>query len=158
MGGSDRSNIVELGGATGLRGSYPQPYDVAVQKNINTFLDDSDCKWALSDDILDPQDAKVILASGGYYTEEGNGGNGDQDHAITNRDDLDPLLNNVSASFRQGLICCPKNAGEWFLVSTRNNNFSNRAQKLHIVAKPKDRGVQNAAKWKLYNPVTSVDD
>jgi len=151
-GGSDRSNIVELGGKTGLRGSYPQPYDTAT----DTFLDNADCKFPLSDTILDPQDAKVILASGGYYSQEQSGN--DKDHAVNQRDDLDPLLNNVSASFRQGLICCPKTSGEWFLVSTRNNNFSNRAQKLHIVAKAKEPGVPNAAKWKLYNAVTSVED
>merc|ERR1712217_362763 len=44
---------------------------------------------------------------------------------------VDELLNNVSASFRAGLICCLKDnldAGlekEFAFLSTRNNNFSN---------------------------------
>jgi len=125
-GGSDRSNIAEL---ASLRSSYPVPYD----KVQDTFLDSSDCKWPLSNKAVQPEDAKVILASAGYYTQE----TGTDNHAIENRPQLDVLLNNVSASFRQGLVCCPREAGEYFLVSTRNNNFTNRSQKLHIVVEPK---------------------
>jgi len=149
-GGTDRSNLVELPGANaGLRGSYPRPYDVGAQ---DTFLDSADCKWALDNAPVDPQDAKIILASGGYYTEEQSN---NANHAINNRDELDPLLNNVSASFRQGLICCVNTPGEWFMVSTRNNNFSNRSQKMHIVAKAANPATAAAAKWEFYKPVNS---
>merc|ERR1712025_1405405 len=138
-GGTDRSNLAELPGSTaGLRSSYPRPYDEGPQ---DTFLDNADCKWALDDAPVAAQDAKIILASGGYYTKE----NSNDAHAINNRDELDPLLNNVSASFRQGLICCVNAPGEWYLVSTRNNNFSNRSQKMHIVAKAKNAATAAAA-------------
>jgi len=147
-GGTDRSNLAEL---QSLRGSYPRPYDVGPQ---DTFLDQSECKWALSNKIVPPQDAKVILASGGYYSREQTLNN--NDHSIGERDELDPLLNNVSASFRQGLVCCPTQPGEYYLVSTRNNNFSNRAQKLHIVVTP-PTNVPNAEKWEFYAPMKNVD-
>lgn len=147
-GGTDRSNIAELPNSTaGLRSSYPRPYDVGPD---DTFLDNADCRWALSETVVDPQDAKVILASGGYYSRESQAAT--NDHSIENRDELDPLLNNVSASFRQGLICCVNKPGEWFLVSTRNNNFSNRSQKLHIVAKAAGTSAQS---WEFYKPVNS---
>jgi len=51
----------------------------------------------------------------------------------------DELLNNVSASFRAGLICCLRDdlsADEektFAFLSTRNNNFSNRSQKWKFV-------------------------
>jgi len=61
---------------------------------------------------------------------------------------VDELLNNVSASFRAGLICCLKNnigvtEKEFAFLSTRNNNFSNRAQKwkLVITATPDDKSL-----------------
>lgn len=149
-GGSDRSNIAEL---LSLRSSYPLPYD----KFSTTFLDNSDCKWPLSNQVVPPTDAKIILASGGYYTaEEGS------DHSIIDggRQALNPLLDNASASFRQGLICCPKTTGIYNLVSTRNNNFSNRSQKMHIVVKPKTTGAASqASKWEFFpSAKTSTTD
>merc|ERR1711879_718022 len=111
-GGTDRSNIAEL---LSLRSSYPLPYD----KFKSTFLDNSDCKWPLS----------------GQKGEEGHEIMNSDDSDNNGRDNLDPLLNNAAASFRQGLVCCPKVAGTYNLVSTRNNNFTNRSQKLHIVVK-----------------------
>jgi len=147
-GGTDRSNIAEL---LSLRSSYPLPYD----KFKSTFLDNSDCKWPLSGQNVSPTDAKVILASGGYYSGE----KGDEGHEIMNSDEsdnngraqLDPLLNNAAASFRQGLVCCPQEAGTFNLVSTRNNNFTNRSQKMHIVVKRADgAGLSTAQKWEFY--------
>merc|ERR1719266_905279 len=62
-GGTDRSNIAEL---LSLRSSYPLPYD----KYTDTFLDNSDCKWPLESGTISATDAKIILASGGYYSGE----------------------------------------------------------------------------------------
>merc|ERR1711879_848472 len=62
-GGTDRSNIAEL---LSLRSSYPLPYD----KFDQTFLDSADCKWPLTDEVVPPNDAKIILASGGFYSGE----------------------------------------------------------------------------------------
>jgi len=147
-GGTDRSNIAQL---LSLRSSYPLPYD----KFQSTFLDNSDCKWPLEGGNVSPTDAKIILASAGYYSgEKGNAGHEIMDangNDNAGRGNLDPLLNNVAASFRQGLVCCPKVAGTYNLVSTRNNNFTNRSQKLHIVVKPADGGAATQAeKWEFY--------
>lgn len=151
-GGTDRSNIAEL---LSLRSSYPLPYD----KFKSTFLDNSDCKWPLERTTVSPTDAKIILASGGYYSGEKPANGQAAGHNImnannqdnNNRDNLDPLLNNAAASFRQGLICCPKTPGTYNLVSTRNNNFTNRSQKMHIVVKPANGAARNPAEnWEFF--------
>jgi len=135
-GGSDRSNLAEL---KTLKSAYPLPYD----KFEHTFFDDSDCTWPLVDKEITPQDAKIIMASGGYYT-------GEEDIQADNKENLDPLLNNVSASMRGGIICCAKRPGEHYMVSTRNNNFTNRSQKLHIVVKNKNLATLPKDKWKFF--------
>jgi len=153
-GGTDRSNIAEL---LSLRTSYPLPYD----KFTETFLDNADCKWPLENQSVSANDAKIILASAGYYSgEKGNG------HEVTNnagtqlnRANLDPLLNNVAASFRQGLVCCPTEEGTYNMVSTRNNNFTNRSQKMHIKVKRTTTGTPQAAKWEFFpNAKTTTTD
>jgi hypothetical protein len=73
---------------------------------------------------------KAIFATGGYYYADG-----DELKAMDSNNNVNPLLNNVSASFRQGLMCCTDSsstAGEYFFLSTRNNNFTNRSQKMRI--------------------------
>merc|ERR1712154_68950 len=151
--GSDRSNIAEL---LSLRSSYPLPYD----KFTSTFLDNADCKWPLERTTVSATDAKIILASGGYYSGEkapqgqqaGNQiMNADNTKNNNRNENLNPLLDNAAASFRQGLICCPQKAGTYNLVSTRNNNFTNRSQKMHIVVKPANGAQQSQAqKWEFY--------
>jgi len=139
-GGTDRSNIAEL---ITLRSSYPKPYD----RFQDTFLDNADCKWPMSNQKVPANDAKIILASAGYYS-----GEEDSDHSIIDggRQNLDPLLNNAAASFRQGLICCPTEPGIFNMVSTRNNNFSNRSQKMHILVKKKTNSGSNLGKWEFF--------
>jgi len=144
-GGSDRSNLAEL---KSLKDSFPLPYD----KFEHTFFDDSDCTWPLHNREIPPQDAKIIMASGGYYT-------GEADVQSGVKDDLDPLLNNVSGSTRGGIICCANRAGEHYMVSTRNNNFSNRSQKLHIVVKNNNPATADKDKWVFYpSRLTSSDN
>merc|ERR1712228_291518 len=73
-------------------------------------------------------DAKVIMATMGYYYKA-------NDIAGTNNNDMNELLNNVSGSFKQGLVCCTSTATpakDYYFISTRNNNFSNRSQKMKI--------------------------
>jgi len=102
-----------------------------------SFFDTARCKYPMSDEWLTPTGAKVVLATAGYYPNEAqaNAGIG------FNTDNVDALLNNVSGAFRQGLVCCPGTAGsatgetpvgDYYFLSTRNNNFSNRAQKMKI--------------------------
>merc|ERR1719492_406520 len=88
---------------------------------------------------LSSTDVKAIFATAGYYSNANT--------KAYDNDDVDPLLNNVSASFKQGLICCTTTATaikEYYFISTRNNNFSNRSQKLKIrVTAPTNLGVFN---------------
>jgi len=126
-GGSDRSNLMEM---QSLRQSYPMTYDLH-----ESFFDTARCKYPLEDDWLTPTGAKVVLATAGFYSSEAaaNAGNG-QD----NNNNVDALLNNVSGAFKQGLVCCPTAetpAQDYYFLSTRNNNFSNRAQKAKITVR-----------------------
>lgn len=132
-GGSDRSNIAEV---RSMRTSYPVPYD----KTTDTFFDNSECRWCLNGQVIPPSDAKIVAASGGYYSSEAS---------IAGKTQLNVLLNNAPASFRQGMCCCAKKEGVYNFISTRNNNFSNRSQKLHIVVKPKTNKA-NAEKWEFF--------
>lgn len=119
-GGSDRSNIMEM---SALRNSYPMPYD-----QYASFFDAVTCKRPMEDTILSADDVKIVLATQGYFSSK--------DDATDNTgDNVDPLLNNVSGAFKQGVVCCTDAntpVGDYYLVSTRNNNFSNRSQKMKI--------------------------
>jgi len=125
-GGTDRSNIMEV---KSLRTSYPLAYD---QDGVQSFFDEVKCKYPLEgSDWLTSAQSKAIFASAGYYYANGATtlGNMNVGNQINN------LLNNVSASFRQGLVCCTDGttkAGDYYFISTRNNNFTNRSQKMHI--------------------------
>jgi len=119
-GGSDRSNIMEM---SALRNSYPMPYD-----QYASFFDAVTCKRPMEDTILSAADVKIVLATQGYFSSE-------QDATNNGGDNVDPLLNNVSGAFKQGVVCCTDAntpPGDYYMVSTRNNNFSNRAQKMKI--------------------------
>merc|ERR1711881_722994 len=48
---------------------------------------------------------------------------------------IDELLNNTPASMRP-ITCCPTQPGSWVFTNTRNNNFTNRDQKLIINVTP----------------------
>jgi len=122
-GGSDRSNIMEL---NSLRASFPMTYDQTA-----SFFDTVQCKYPMSNELLNPLDVKIVLASAGYFTDADDAANG----GGQNNENLDPLLNNVSGAFRQGVVCCTTPTtpeGDYYFLSTRNNNFSNRSQKMHI--------------------------
>jgi len=132
-GGSDRSNIMEM---KSLRNSFPIPYD---KNEGDSFFDQVDCKYpfqsALLDDgndqTLDANMVKAILATGGYYYYDKDN---DELNSVET-DEVQVLMNNVSAAFKQGLICCTNSntkTGDYYFLSTRNNNFTNRAQKMKI--------------------------
>jgi len=128
-GGSDRSNIAEM---QSMRQSYPMTYDLH-----ESFFDTATCKYPMADQWLTPTGAKVALMTAGYYPNEAAANAGDGQ----NNGNVDALLNNVSGAMRQGLVCCPQGpggpngetpVGDYYFLSTRNNNFSNRAQKMKV--------------------------
>jgi len=124
-GGTDRSNIMEM---KSMRGSFPLAYDV---EGGDSFFNQVKCKYPMdnSNDWMSTAQVKAIFATAGYYYQDGT------ELKAMNNNNVNPLLNNVSASFRQGLMCCTDSgstAGEYFFLSTRNNNFTNRSQKMRI--------------------------
>merc|ERR1712113_1160410 len=148
-GGSDRSNVMEM---QSMRQSYPMTYD-----QHESLFDNVNCKWPLEDAWLTPADCKIILATAGYYTSEADAIAGDGQ----NNGNVDPLLNNVSGAFRQGLMIQVRPdtpAGDYYMLSTRNNNFSNRAQKMKIkVAQDGSVATQTPAAFQAY-PTENVED
>jgi len=139
-GGSDRSNLIQI---MDKNSTYPAPYDKAVvddffanSKVFRTYTGEAVSTGNPIQGTEDPQtlagrDAQVYFLSAGYYaTEDGVA------QAVGNDADgeLNVLLNNTPASMR-GMTVCPEKAGTYEFTCTRNNNFSNRDQKLTIVVK-----------------------
>jgi len=127
-GGTDRSNLMEM---KSLRSSYPMPYDV---NDGQSFFDVVNCKYPMSanEDFIPKDMVKAIFATAGYYYFNENN---DQLNTVEAGGTVNPLLNNVSASFKQGLVCCTTGTTptkDYYFTSTRNNNFTNRSQKLKI--------------------------
>jgi plastocyanin len=131
-GGSDRSTLTQT---LALDQSYPLTYD-KDHDGVEKFFEQVTCRHPFFPNTnLEDGDAELILGTAGFYRSVND--------AISNieasSDDdgfVDVLLNNASASFRQGLICCVNNGAkeaEYNFISTRNNNFTNRSQKLKIV-------------------------
>jgi len=151
-GGSDRSNLVQ---SFKMDESYPVTYD-KLDDSESFFTDYVNCYHPFSDPdtAISDTDAQLVLGTAGFYKSEAyltefcEGDEGETADAGENRAQcvVDELLNNVSGAFRAGLICCLKdNIGvtekEFSFLSTRNNNFSNRAQKWKFVitATPDDK-------------------
>merc|ERR1712117_925449 len=142
-GGSDRSNIMQL---LNLNSTYPLPLDTGVAPD---FFENSKCYETYTGNAISSgstagagtteaqklanlatKDVQSYLLSGGLYPKYENIGNLaalDGNGA----DELDVLLNNSPASMR-GVTCCPQTPGVYTFTCTRNNNFSNRDQKLVI--------------------------
>merc|ERR1712223_1038711 len=131
-GGSDRSNIMQL---LSKNSTYPVPLDTGV---VTDFFEESKCyetytgnalssgatPGATAQQNLAAKDCQIYLMSAGFYDTYADVGN-------VAGDELDVLLNNTPATMR-GVTVCPKVAGEYIFTCTRNNNFSNRDQKLVI--------------------------
>jgi len=142
-GGSDRSNLIQL---MDKNSTFPAPYDKAVVTDFfaasdvyqtytgaavasGTALDSADLPNAQT---LSGRDAQLYMVSGGFWNTEAEvNQNNNAEYQ------LNVLLNNAPASMR-GLTVCPKagSQGTYEFACTRNNNFSNRDQKLTINVTP----------------------
>jgi len=156
-GGSDRSNLVQM---FKMDESYPLTYDT-IEDEESFFTDYVDCYHpigsATPNTPISDEDAQLVLGTAGFYksveymTQFCDEETGDEAGENRGQCVVDELLNNVSASFRAGLICCLKDGlstdanyeKEFAFLSTRNNNFSNRAQKWKFVltANPDDKSL-----------------
>ncbi|CAF2188006.1 unnamed protein product [Rotaria magnacalcarata] len=122
--GTDRSNLVEI---RDRDENYPFPYEqTTFWKNVNV-------RWSpmnKSNDNIRQDDLALYFASSGYYrcqrTADCTGAN--SLYTLETRTTrLDSLLNVASASFAGAVLRV--NPGTYYMMCTRNNNFSNRAQK-----------------------------
>ncbi|ETO35902.1 hypothetical protein RFI_01154 [Reticulomyxa filosa] len=132
--GSDRSNLAQT---RAMDESYPLTYD----KLTPTFFDYVKCYHPLFPQTsVSSQDCQLTLGSAGFYRSV-NDAKSLIASSSTDTGVLDYLLNNVSGAFRQGIIVCindnalssSSDTKEFSFISTRNNNFTNRSQKLKVV-------------------------
>jgi len=123
-GGTDRSNIMEVGTRND---NFPVPFESAkakMFKGAKAVWMAEDCKAAAQ---MTETDIRLQFGSGGYFASTGNcGGRG-----LNQRGPINNLLNNVSPSY--GGILLKMAAGEFHYICTRNNNFTNRSQKGSII-------------------------
>merc|ERR1712087_631232 len=150
-GGSDRSNLIQM---HKLDESYPVTYDKIDP--TDDFFEYVDCYHPFRPDVtVSKKDAQLVLSSAGFYKGENYMNKACEqvtdDAAGQDRGEciVDELLDNVSASFRAGLICCLKDNLSsaanyekiYAFLSTRNNNFSNRSQKwqVKLTSTPEDK-------------------
>lgn len=145
-GGSDRSNLIQI---MDKNSTYPAPMDKAVVKDFFALSDVyrtysgkevssgtplTEAATPAQAQQLSGRDAQLYMLSGGFYTSESQVNQNNQ-----GRYQLNVLLNNAPASMRS-MTACPTEAavGSYEFTCTRNNNFSNRDQKLTIHVKPAD--------------------
>lgn len=147
-GGSDRSNLMQI---MDKNSTFPAPLDKGVvddffansqvfktytgeyvQSGADNIIPKGTAAGALPNpQTLDNRDAQAYFMSGGFWRTEAdigeNPGNGE----------LNVLLNNSPATMRS-MTVCPEKVGTYEFTCTRNNNFSNRDQKLTINVSPAD--------------------
>ena len=133
---SDRHNIVQVDGTNWNlpRGTLKLADDETVDAaNTTNYLSDEfiEWVWTSSEDkkvMKDMNNLMVQLASSGYYEcVEGC------DKSIGNLEALQVELNNAPASWNGNVLRFIKSNSAFQFLATRNNNFSNRAQKGVII-------------------------
>jgi len=132
QGGTDRHNLVQI---ERKDETYPLPLDKDQYKA--DFFTTCNCfktytgEAVNSGEEVSEKDMQIYMMSNGYYSGYNNG---DQSllEAVNEDRELNELLNDTPASLR-GMTCCDCDTpGEYIFTNTRNNNFSNRDQKLVI--------------------------
>ncbi|CAF0756780.1 unnamed protein product, partial [Didymodactylos carnosus] len=122
--GTDRSNMLQM---RSRDENYPYPYE------MTTLWSNSKVRWSpyqKTNDNIKKEDLALYFASSGYYrcqrladcSEENN-----RNYTIETRSSLDIDLNVAPASFEGAVLEIKQ--GIYHVMCTRNNNFSNRAQK-----------------------------
>merc|ERR1711953_198562 len=130
-GGSDRSNLIQI---MDKNSTYPAPLDKAVVDdffaNSKVFRTYTGQPVDSTDTATSNKDAQVYFLSGGYWQKEADVANTNNNN-VGDDGELNVLLNNTPASMRS-MTVCPEKLGTYEFTCTRNNNFSNRDQKLTI--------------------------
>jgi len=142
-GGTDRSNLIQI---LDKNSTYPVPLDKAI---VDDFFANSKVFQTYTGKVVSSgtpvtapltaaqaqaksgRDAQLYFMSAGYYNTEAEVG---QQKSQNDDGELNVLLNDTPASMR-GMTVCPEKRGTYEFTCTRNNNFSNRDQKLTIIVK-----------------------
>ncbi len=104
--------------------NYPLPWE---HEQVTLFKE-AEIVWYHDNTLnLDTSDIAVALASSGYYDCL----SGCTNAADTKDPKLNKLLNNAPASF-EGVVLRFKK-GNYYYLCSRNNNFTNRSQRGHLV-------------------------
>jgi len=120
-GGTDRHNLLQLRDPSE---NFPVPYkNSTLYKNMKVIWNSAEKK------TYDELDIALQLGSAGYYECAKSAKCGE--NSVESKAKLDKLLNNASPSYA-GLITTFKR-GIYYYMCSRNNNFSNRSQKGHII-------------------------
>ena len=128
--GTDRSNMVTI---DDVNWNIPQgTVSTGVSQNPkNSMFQNVEWLWTSADDndvIENLDNLELQMATSGYYDCIDN-----CDNSIGNKSKINSQLNNAPASFHGNLIRFKKAGKSYHFISTRNNNFSNRAQKGEII-------------------------
>ena len=128
--GTDRSNMVTV---DDVNWNIPQGTvsTGTSNKGGNSMWNNVEWIWTQSDDksVMDNLDnLEVQMATSGYYDCVDN-----CEKSIENKSKVNKQLNNAPASFHGNLVRFKKAGKSYHYLSTRNNNFSNRAQKGEII-------------------------
>merc|ERR1719204_2143592 len=143
QGGSDRHNLMQL---VDKNSTFPAPLDKNVvddffanSKVFKTYTGQAVNSGTPITAALDAngaqnkadRDAQLYFLSAGYYAGEDSVAKAIGDD---NDGELNVLLNDTPATMRS-MTVCPEKAGTYEFTCSRNNNFSNRDQKLTIIVK-----------------------
>jgi hypothetical protein len=127
-GGTDRSNWVQSGDSDS---NFPLPLDKYTSESLllggNSLCYDFD---GLNLDAKTAPPHNFVGGTGGMNCALTLATSGQFLHVGEANSNFDPLLNNAPASLIGGIVVAPQTAGRTYnYINTRNNNFSNRAQK-----------------------------
>lgn len=119
--------------------TFPVPFDKINQlEDVTDFFATANVFRTYSGETVSStgegtMDAQVYMLSGGFWQKEAEVGSKTAGLGTGNNGgELNVLLNNAPASMR-GMTACNPAKGTYQFTCTRNNNFSNRDQKLTII-------------------------
>lgn len=131
QGGTDRHNLAQI---LTMDSTYPMPLDkftdfFTTTRCYKTYTGEEISTGRGNPTNTQIKDVQMYLMTNSFYDGVSSGSRAFNN--IANNEELNELLNDTPASMRS-ITCCPETAGEYYFTNTRNNNFTNRDQKLVI--------------------------
>nr|XP_002122731.1 protein DD3-3-like [Ciona intestinalis] len=130
-GGTDRHNFVEIQDPSE---NFPCTYENStIHQNMEVVWSSLGIHGSTPEEIR--RNNAIQLASGGYYSCEKS--SDCQGQSVARKATLQVQLNNAHASFAGMVFKLRK--GNYHYMCTRNNNFTNRSQKGHIIVTARNK-------------------